>query len=192
MCLHLYVTKCKCLHYLRWVLPMRSVIVYWTLCWVSLVRSLQCSHVSSSWLWIVWWNLGEGGGCPLGLNHNVHIPYLEVKDDAPQQLVMFVHLVGLWFLHLQMVCLACRYFKLHVNWVFTHQASFLIYLSHYIASIILVCLLYLPVLCWKCVNKLRLQYEGTPKYLGDIAHRHRIQAKEKTERFRCIYNIWGF
>ena len=45
--------------------------------------------------------LGEGvGRCPLGLKHNVHIHYLEVKDDAPWQLVMFVHLVGLCFLPL--------------------------------------------------------------------------------------------
>ena len=72
---HLYVTKCKCLHYPRCVLPMRIVIVL----------------------------------------HNIHIHYLEVKDDAPWQLVMFVHLVGLCFPPLQMVCLACKYFKLSVN-----------------------------------------------------------------------------
>ena len=59
---------------------------------------------------------GEGAGrCPPGLKHNVHIHYLEVKDDAPQQLVMFVCLAGLCFLPLQMVCLACKYFKLPVN-----------------------------------------------------------------------------
>ena len=45
--------------------------------------------------------LGGAGRCPLGLKHNVHIHYLKVKgDDMPQQLVMFVHLVGLSFLPL--------------------------------------------------------------------------------------------
>ena len=34
-------------------------------------------------------------------------------------------------------------------------------------SIILVCLLYLPVFCCKCVNELRLWYDSTPKYLGE-------------------------
>ena len=53
--------------------------------------SLQHSHASSSWLGTIWWNSGEGAGrCLLGLKHNVHIHYLEVNDDAPQQLVMFV------------------------------------------------------------------------------------------------------
>ena len=34
---------------------------------------------------------GRGAGRHLpGLKHNIHIHYLEVKDDVPQQLVMFV------------------------------------------------------------------------------------------------------
>ena len=59
---------------------------------------------------------GRGaGGCPLGLKHYIHIHYLEVKDDVPWWLVMFVSLAGLCFLPLQMICLACIYFKLSVN-----------------------------------------------------------------------------
>ena len=86
----------------------------------------------------------------------------------PQQLVMFMSLMGLCFLPLQMMCLACKYFKLSVNCAFTCQVLFFhIYLSQYVESIILVCLLYLPVFCWECVNKLRLPYECTPKYLGE-------------------------
>ena len=39
------------------------------------------------------WGKGGVGGHPPGLKHNIHIHYLEVKgDDAPWQLVMFVHL----------------------------------------------------------------------------------------------------
>ena len=88
---------------------------------------------------------GRGaGGCPLGLKHNIHIHYLEVKgDDAPQQLVMFVHLVGLCFPPLQMVCLACKYI---LNCLLNECLLTKFYFSQYIASITLVCLLYLPVL----------------------------------------------
>ena len=58
---------------------------------------------------------GAGRHLP-GLKHNVHIPYLEVKgDDMPWQLVMLVRLAGLYFPSLQMVCLACKYFKVPVN-----------------------------------------------------------------------------
>ena len=44
-----------------------------------------------------------------------------------------------------------------------YPPSFIIPVSQYVASIILVSLLCLPVFY---VNKLRLWYEGTPKYLG--------------------------
>ena len=59
-------------------------------------------------------------------------------------------------------------------------------------SINLVCLLYLPVFCWKCVNKLRLQCEGAWKYLGESVTGMGIWVKEKTERFGNIYSNWGF
>ena len=59
---------------------------------------------------------GRGAGrCLSGLKHKIHIHYLEVKDDVPWWLVMFVCLVGLCFLPLRMLCLACKYFKLPVN-----------------------------------------------------------------------------
>ena len=60
---------------------------------------------------------GRGAGkCLPGLKHNIHIHYLEVKgDDMLWQIVMFVHLAGLCFLPLQMVCLACKYLKLPIN-----------------------------------------------------------------------------
>ena len=60
---------------------------------------------------------GRGaGGYPQGLGHSIHIHYLMVKrDDMLQQLVMSTPLVGLCFLSLQIVCLACKYFRLPVN-----------------------------------------------------------------------------
>ena len=59
---------------------------------------------------------GEVGRCPLGLRHNILRHYSVVKgDDTPQWLVMFMHLAGLCFPPLQMVCLACKYFELPVN-----------------------------------------------------------------------------
>ena len=51
--------------------------------------------------------------------------------------------------------------------MFTCQVLIFNYLSQYIASIILVCLFVISACFVECVNKLRLQYEGVPKYLGD-------------------------
>ena len=48
-----------------------------------------------------------------------------------------------------------------------YPPCFIIFVSWYIAFIFLVCLWCLHVFCWKCVNKLRLQYKGTLKYLGE-------------------------
>ena len=51
-----------------------------------------------------------------GLSYNGHIHYLVVKrDDVPCQLVMFTRLAGLCVPPLQIVCLACKYFKLPIN-----------------------------------------------------------------------------
>ena len=44
---------------------------------------------------------------------------------------------------------------------------FNIHASQYVASIILVCLLCLPVFCQECENKLGLWYEGALTYLGE-------------------------
>ena len=55
----------------------------------------------------------------------------------------------------------------------------------------LACLLCLPVFCWEYVNKLRLQYEGAPKYLGKSVTYAKIWNKEETKMFRCICSIWG-
>ena len=78
--------------------------------------SLQHSHASSSWLGTTDEAQRGAGRCLPGLRHNIHIHYSVVKgDDALQRLVVFMHLVGLCFPPLQMVCLACKYFKLPVN-----------------------------------------------------------------------------
>ena len=59
---------------------------------------------------------GRAGGCPLGLSNNIHMHYLVVKrDDTPWQLVMSTCLAGICFPPLQIVYLACKYFRLPVN-----------------------------------------------------------------------------
>ena len=100
-----------------------------------------------------------------------------------------------------------------------------VYLPSFISFNILVNMLHPSSLftCYTClcfvvgvVNKLRLQYEGAPKYLGESVtgmkfglrkrwrgsnasivtrgecHRHEIWVKEKMKRFKCIYSNWGF
>ena len=59
-------------------------------------------------------------------------------------------------------------------------------------SIILVCLLCLPVFCWECVNKFKTPVWGHTETPGGECHRHRTWVKEKTKRFGCIYSNWGF
>ena len=79
---------------------------------------------------------------------------------------MFVSLAGLCFLPLQTICLVCKYFKLSVNQAFTCQFlifNILVNMLH--PSSLFVC--YICLCFVKCVNKLRLWYEGAPKYLGE-------------------------
>ena len=64
------------------------------------------------------------------------------------------------------MCLACKYFKLSVNCPFTCQVLFLIYMfvNTLHPSSLFVC--YVCLCFVESVNKLRLWYEGAPKYLG--------------------------
>ena len=71
-----------------------------------------------------------------------------------------------------------------------------VYSPNFISFNILVNMLHPSALftCYTClcfvvkvVNKLRLWYEGTPKYLGES-----VTGMEKTKRFWCIYSNQGF
>ena len=99
---------------------------------------------------------GRAGRCLLGLT--AWCSYAPIRSGMmslggwsclPDKLVAFGNVVSI-FLNCQLV--VC------------FPPCFIIPVSQYVASIILVCLLCLPVFY---VNKLRLRYEGSPKYLGE-------------------------
>ena len=184
-----------CVYNPRCVLPMRTVTVYWTLGWVGLLTCPQVVMVPPTWSCFIilvsnqMMKLGgrDGRWMPAqGLSHNrdknVQIHYLVVKKSWCMlwQLVMSTCLAGLCFLPLWIVCLACRYFRLPVNWVFTHHSfiSFNILVNTLRPSPLFTCY---TCLCFvvRAVNKLRLQYEGALKYLGESVTGTKFRLRER-------------
>ena len=126
------------------------------------------------------------------------------RVDALQQCTW---LADLCFLPLWIVCLACRYFRLSVNWAFTCQVLFFwnILVNTLCPSSLLTCYTCLCLVVGT-VNKLRLQYKGTTKYLGEsvTGMKFRLRKRQRgldafivtgdssMDAGRCADELWHF
>ena len=88
----------------------------------------------------------------------------------PQQLFM----LNICLVSLQPLTM-CKYSWI-VNLLCIYSPWFIISVSQYVATIILV---FLPVFCWEYVNKLILWYQGTVKYLGESVTGAKIRLRKR-------------
>ena len=125
---------------------------------------------------------------PAGTHSMTFIHTYKYWDDAPRQLFM----LNSCLVSLQPLTM-CKYFYI-VNSLCIYPPCFIISVSQYVASIILVCLKCLPVFCWEYVNKLRLWYKGTLKYLRGSVTGMKIGLRKRWRGLDAfiVFEVWAW